>query len=154
MALKNNHMTKKAKIAVLLVLIALAAVLWLVLKNHSDLGTTGDGSGADQNSVSSMTADPDEEAETEVEKPKIDRTEMENDYRTGLKEKLSAFLADEAFAPERFQEELMAMTVPAQYRDLHWSLVSLVKDAGPDDRDPVAEKIGQLAADYPWLTTP
>jgi len=87
-----------------------------------------------------------------LEELEIER-ELRENYRQDLLKVINQAVSDE-ISDDVFEERLLALTVPAKYRELHFNLVTAVTELNPvgtNDLDLAKSKLEQIKATYSWL---
>ena len=84
--------------------------------------------------------------------PRVDQEKLQQEYRGHLTEAVRAIRTEasqEQPVDESLRDELLAMTVPADFKELHLALVRLISEE--EDSRILLAQINEVVSPYPWL---
>lgn len=145
-------MTKTAKITISLVSILLVLLVLFLLKER-EVKLSDYYEGVAEVPRELPAAPPEDIAVPGLKM--VDQKELMENYQGEMKEKILSIKQDMqsgAFSSEAAQRDLLAMTVPGAFKDLHLSLVRLLMEKEADKTEDLLARVDEIISPYPWLS--
>jgi len=90
------------------------------------------------------------ESETAVLDQMFNQPQLKEKYKQQLVDVFKLFSESEG-SYEQLEESLLGLTVPTEYKDLHFSLVSAINSLNHNQSDPAKKNLERLKEAYGWL---
>lgn len=81
---------------------------------------------------------------------------LRQNYESRLKSLLLKYSEDEAFDTQKLESELLLLTVPTEYQNLHFEIVNTIfrmNLAQPEEKSVARTRLEQLVSRYSWLAS-